>query len=305
MELVFLGTSGCVPTEKRNLSAIFLDYMNEHFLFDCGEGTQRQMRLAGINFMRINHILITHLHADHFLGLGGLIQSMDFMERATPLEIYGPAGLKETMDHMLSMGTFKLDFLGLNVHEVKEGEVLKGKRYTISCVRTEHTTNSLAYCFEEDPKRKFLKEKALALGIPEGKLFSRLQRGKEVEFKGKKFTPAQVLSDPIPGRKVVYSGDTRICKSVEKLAKNADILIHDGTFSHEEIENLKKADHATIRQAAELAKRAGVKKLYLTHISQRYPDAKPLEKEAREVFSESYIAKDFMKIKIPVHELEE
>jgi len=305
MELVFLGTSGCVPTEKRNLSSIFLDYINEYFLFDCGEGTQRQMRLAGINFMRINHILITHLHADHFLGLGGLIQSMDFMERVPPLDIYGPCGLKETINHLLSMGTFRLDFLKLNVHEIDEGEVLKDKRYMVSCVRTEHTTNSLAYCFEENPKRKFLKEKALALGIPEGRLFSRLQHGRVVEFKGKKFHPDQVLSDPIPGRKVVYSGDTRICKSVETLAKNADILIHDGTFSHEEIDNVRKADHSTVRQAAELAKRANVKRLYLTHISQRYPDPKPLEKEAREVFPESYIAEDFMRVKVEVHDLED
>jgi len=305
MELVFLGTSGCVPTEKRNLSAIFLDYMNEYFLFDCGEGTQRQMRLAGINFMRIDHIFITHLHADHFLGLGGMIQSMDFMERVPPLNIYGPRGLKETIDHMLSMGTFKLDSLKLNVHEVDEGEVLKGERYRVSCVRTKHTTNSLAYCFEEDFKRKFLKKKALDLGIPEGRMFSQLQRGKEVEVKGKKFKPEQVLSEPIPGRKIVYSGDTRACKAVENLAKDADVLVHDGTFSHEEIENLKKADHATVKQAAELAKRAKVKKLYLTHISQRYPDAKPLEKEAREVFKESYIAEDFMKVKIAVHDLEE
>ncbi len=304
MELVFLGTSGCVPTEKRNLSAIFLDYMNEYFLFDCGEGTQRQMRIAGINFMKIGHILITHLHADHFLGLGGMIQSMDFMERVPPLDIYGPRGLKETIDHMLSMGTFKLDSLKLNIHEVDEGEVLKGDRYKITCVRTKHTANSLAYCFEENSKRKFLKEKALALGIPEGRLFSRLQRGRVVEFNGKEFSPEDVLSKPIPGRRVVYSGDTRICKAVEMLARNADVLIHDGTFSHKDIESLKKADHATVKQAAELAKRAEVKKLYLTHISQRYPDPKPLEEEAREVFPDSYIAEDFMRVKIPVHDLE-
>lgn len=303
MEITFLGTTGTIPTEKRGLSSILLDYLNEHFLFDCGEGTQRQMRLAGINFMKIDKIFITHLHADHFLGLGGMIQSMDFLERTRPLEIYGPMGMKDTMHHMLSMGTFKLDFLELPVHEIDEGVVLKGDRYTISCVRTEHTSYSLAYCFQEDPKRKFLKQKAFSLGIPEGKLFSKLQRGETIELKGKKITPDQVLSDPIPGRKVVYTGDTRACESVIELAKNADILIHDGTFSHEEVENTEKANHSTVVQAAEVAKKANVKKLYLTHISQRYTDSKPLGREAREIFKESYVAEDFMRVKVERHDI--
>lgn len=301
MELVFLGTSGCVPTRERGLSSILLDYLNEYLLFDCGEGTQRQMRIAGINFMRIDKVFVTHLHADHFLGLGGMIQSMDFLERTRPLEIYGPRGTKDTMSHMLSMGTFKLDSLEVRVHEIDEGVVLKGDRYTISCARTIHTSHSLAYCFEEDPKRKFLKEKALSLGIPEGRLFSRLQRGEAIELKGKKITPDQVLSDPIHGRKIVYTGDTRVCKSVIEMAKNADILIHDGTYSHEDIESIKKADHSTAKQAADVAKKANVKRLYLTHISQRYPDAKPLEREAREVFKESYVAEDFMKVRVERH----
>jgi ribonuclease Z len=302
MELVFIGTSGCVPTEKRGLPSILLEYLSEQFLFDCGEGTQRQMRIAGINFMRIDRVFITHLHADHFIGLGGMIQSMDFLERTRPLEIYGPRGMKDTMHHMLSMGTFKLDSLEVRVHEIDEGVVLKGDRYTISCARTIHTTHSLAYCFEEDLKRKFLKEKALSLGIPEGRLFSKLQRGEAIELDGKKITPEQVLSDPIRGRKIVYTGDTRVCESILKLAEDADILIHDGTFSHEDVENTEKADHSTVVQAAEVAKKANVKRLYLTHISQRYPDPEPLEKEAREVFKESYIAEDFMKVKVKKHE---
>ncbi|HDI72697.1 MAG: ribonuclease Z [Candidatus Altiarchaeales archaeon] len=305
MELIFLGTSGCVPTKERGLSSILLDYLNEYFLFDCGEGTQRQMRIAGINFMRIDKVFVTHLHADHFLGLGGMIQSMDFLERTRPLDIYGPRGLEKTMEHMLSMGTFKLDSLEVRVHEIDEGVVLKGDRYTISCARTMHTNHSLAYCFEEDPKRKFLKQKAISLGIPEGRLFSKLQRGETIELKGKKITPDQVLSDPIRGRKVVYTGDTRVCNSVIELAKNADILIHDGTYSHEDIEreSVKKAGHSTAKQAAEVAKKANVKKLYLTHISQRYPDAKPLEREAREVFKESYVAEDFMKVRVERHDI--
>jgi ribonuclease Z len=301
MEITFLGTSGCVPTKERNLSSVILEYLGEFFLFDCGEGSQRQMRFAGINFMRIDNVFITHLHADHFLGLGGLIQSMDFLERTRTLEIYGPEGLKETMEHMLSMGTFQMDCMSVNVHEINPGIVREGERYVVTCDRTMHTRNSLAYCLEEKPKRKFLKKKALELGIPEGRLFSKLQMGEAVEFKGRRIAPDQVLSKPIPGRKMVYTGDTRVCDSVIKLAENADVLIHDGTFSHEDLENIEKAGHSTVKQAAEVAKNANVKKLFLTHISQRYTDAKKLEEEAREIFPESYVAEDLMRVKVPKH----
>jgi len=303
MEITFLGTSCAVPTEKRGLPAILIEYLNKYYLFDCGEGTQRQMRIAGINFMRIDNIFITHLHADHFLGLGGLVQSMDFLERTRILNIYGPKGIKETMEHMLSMGTFKMDFLRLSVNEVKPGLVMEGERFKIFCVKTEHTSNSIAYIFEENSKRKFLKEKALSIGVPEGRLFSRLQRGESININGKEITPEMVLSDPIPGRKIVYTGDTKVCKEVEKAAKNADILIHDSTFADEEEEKTEIMGHSTARQAAMVAKRANVKKLYLTHISQRYTDSKLLEAEAREVFPESYVAEDFMRVKVLKHDI--
>ncbi|MCK4491050.1 MAG: ribonuclease Z [Candidatus Altiarchaeales archaeon] len=305
MKLIFLGTSGCIPTKDRGLPALLIKYLNNQYLFDCGEGTQRQMRLAGINFMRIDHIFITHLHADHFLGLGGLIQSMDFLERTRTLNIYGPWGLKETMDHMLSMGTFRPDFLTLNIEEVEEGNVVEGDRFTVSCTRAEHTRNSLAYCFEEKSKRKFLKKKALSLGVPEGHMFSRLQHGRSVEVDGKEVDPDDVLSDPIPGRKIVYSGDTRPCDSVTELATDADILIHDATFSHEELEKTEDAAHSTTKQAAEVAKKAKVKKLFLTHISQRYTNPLKLEEEAREVFPESYVAEDLLSVKVERHDIAE
>jgi len=301
MEIVFLGTAGAIPTEKRSLSAVFLDYMGEYFLFDCGEGTQRQMRIAKINFMKINNVFITHLHADHFMGLPGLMQSMDFLKRTKPLEIYGPIGLAKTVDHMLSLGTFVPDHLEIHVHEIMPGVLIKGERYTISCVNTIHTGNSLGYCFQEEEKRKFLKAKALALGIPEGKLFSALQKGKSVEHKGKKYSPDQVLAPPIPGRKFIYTGDTKPSKQVTEMSAGADILIHDGTYSKEDEDRIEDVEHTTAAQAAEIAKKAKVKKLYLTHISQRYPDASILEKEARKIFPESYVAEDFMRIKIEKH----
>ena len=299
MEIVFLGTSGCVPTEKRNLSAILIDYLGQYFLFDCGEGTQRQMRFANINFMKIDHIFITHLHADHFLGLGGMIQSMDFLERTKELNIYGPRGMKDTMNHLLSAGTFILDNFEVRINEVMEGIVLERDRYIITCIPTEHTSSSIAYCFQEKPHRKFLKEKALELGVPEGKLFSKLQNDESVEINGKIIKPDQVLSEPIQGRKVVYTGDTRPSENIVKLSRGADVLIHDATFSEEDAENTKDAAHSTTQQAADIAKKAAVKKLYLTHISQRYTDPKILEKEARKSFKKSYIAEDLMRVKIP------
>ncbi len=303
MEFIFLGTSGCVPTEERNLSCILLEYLSEYFLFDCGEGSQRQMRFAGINFMRIDNVFITHLHADHFLGLGGMIQSMDFLERTRPLNIYGPKGLKETIGHLLSIGTFRMDSMSVKVHEIKPGIVKEGERYTITCAKTEHTENSIAYCFEEKPRRRFLKKKALELGIPEGRLFSRLQRGETVEFEGREISPDQVLSKPIQGRKIVYTGDTRACGEIIKLAENADILIHDGTFSHEELDKVAKAGHSTVKQAAEVAKKANAKRLFLTHISQRYTDPGKLEKEAREIFPDSHVAEDFVRVRVIKHGL--
>lgn len=304
MEITFLGTSGCVPTETRNLSSVLISYLNQPYLFDCGEGTQRQMRLADINFMKIDHIFLTHLHADHFLGLGGLIQSMDFLERTRKLDIYGPEGTRETVKTLLSAGTFILDHLTIDIQETTPGLVLEGETFTVTCAKTIHTTNSLAYCFEEKPHRTFLKQKALELGVPEGRLFSQLQQGNPVTVKGKTITPDEVLNHPIPGRKVVYTGDTRPCNNVIKLAENADVLIHDGSFSQDEKEQVEDAAHSTNVQAAEVAVKAGVKKLFLTHISQRYPKKEDLDRilqEARKIFPETYIAEDFMKLQVIKH----
>ena len=301
MELVFLGTSCAVPTEKRGLPAVLLEYLNNFFLFDCGEGTQRQMRKVGLNFMRVDNIFITHLHADHFMGLPGMIQSMDFMERTRTLNLYGPVGFKDTMYHMLRLGNFSMDYMSINVNEVKKGPVLNGERYSVSCFNTEHTSNSIGYVFEEEDKRVFLKQKALDLGVPEGRLFSRLQNNHVVEVNGKVISPDMVLSEPVPGRKVVYTGDTRACDSVIKAAANADVLIHDSTFSDAEEEKTQQMAHCTARQAAGVAKKANAKRLYLTHLSQRYTNPQLLEGEAREVFKESYVAQDYMRVKVDKH----
>ena len=311
MEILFLGTAGTVPTEIRNHPALIIEYLNEPFLFDCGEGTQRQMRLANVNPMQIDHIFITHMHADHILGLAGLIRSIDFMGREKELNIYAPEGFQRIINHIISIGAYLPHRFKINVHEANEGVLYTGKGYTITCAPTEHTgVKSVAYCFCENTKRHFLKEKALELGVPEGKLFSRLQKGHPVEIEVSKknkivkktISPDDVLGTPIIGRKVVYTGDTKPCGSVIKLAKNCDVLIHDSTFSDEQKDIVEDMGHSTAKQAAEVALSANVKTLYLTHISQRYTDPEKLEREARGVFKNSHMAYDFMRVKVPKHE---
>ncbi|ODS42165.1 MAG: hypothetical protein MSIBF_02170 [Candidatus Altiarchaeales archaeon IMC4] len=171
----------------------------------------------------------------------------------------------------------------------------------VTCARAIHTKGSVAYCFEEKAKRTFLKEKALSLGIPEGRLFSKLQRGQEIEVLGKKFTPEDVLSEPSPGRKFVYTGDTKPSGRLADFFRNADALIHDCTYSKDEEDLVEGSAHSTTVQAAEAAKSADVKALYLTHLSQRYQDPKRLEEEAREVFKNSFVAEDFLRVKVAKH----
>lgn len=309
MEIIFIGTAGTVPTETRNHPALVIEYLNEPFLFDCGEGTQRQLRLAKINPMRINHIFITHFHADHILGLGGLIRSIDFMGRENELNIYAPPGFQRILDSLVAIGAYRPHRFKINVHEACEGIIHEGKNYAVSCIETDHTgVKSVAYCFSENDKRTFLKPRALELGVPEGRLFSRLQKGNPVEIEitendkiiKKIISPDDVLSDPIPGRRVVYTGDTKPCENVVKIAENCDVLIHDSTFSEEQ-EDIEDMGHSTAKQAAIVAREANAKSLYLTHISQRYTEPEKLENEAREIFKDSYIASDFMKVKVAKH----
>ena len=301
MELTFLGTSGCIPTKYRGLSAIHIDYLGETMLFDCGEGTQRQMRCGGLNFMHLTSVFITHHHADHFMGLGGMLQSMDFLERETPLLIYGPLGTEELVNKILSLGSFQLDYLKVVTKDVCEGEVHRGERYTVSAYKTVHSKTSLGYVFTEDPHRVFQRETALKLGVPEGILFSKLSAGETVDVKGKTITPDMVLAPPILGRKVVITGDTRPCRATVDAARDADILVHEAMFSEIDKDATQDAAHSTTVDAAKIAAQADVKKLYLTHISQRYTDPEVLEAEAQGHFPASYVASDLLKVKIEKH----
>lgn len=297
MELVFLGTSSAIPTSYRNHSAIAFKAFGEIMLFDCGEGTQLQMSKAKISPMKISKIFLTHYHGDHILGLPGIIQSMAFRGRKEPLHIFGPKGLLSLIDNVRNFGYYSLTF-EIYMHEIEEGIILEEENYRISCCPMEHSVLNLAYKIEEKRRPKFIREKAIELGITPGPDFGRLQHGIPVEINDKTIMPEQVLGEERKGIIVVYSGDTHPCEQMVKFAKDADILIHESTFEGKYDDKSREACHSTSIQAARIAKNADVKKLILTHISTRYKKSDLLTSEAKEVFENSIVAEDFMNIKI-------
>ncbi|MEM1513368.1 MAG: ribonuclease Z [Candidatus Thermoplasmatota archaeon] len=296
--IYFLGTGGSWPTIQRNVSSIAIKRGGEIILFDCGEGTQRQLQKSEISYMQIKRIFITHFHGDHILGLPGLIQTFQLNDRKDDLYIYGPKGINELVDEIVHLGYFKPSY-NIYSKELRENDCIELEGYKIKCIFVEHNVPTLAYCIEEDKRPgKFNKEKALLLGVPEGPLFRKLQEGKNVEINGRIVTPDMVLGAPRPGRKIVISGDTMPCIKLIDFAKKSDVLIHDATFSSDMEEKAKEYFHSTASQAAQIAKEAEVEKLVLTHISPRYKNAKILEEEARKIFPNSYLANDFMKIEV-------
>ncbi len=300
LRVTFLGTGGTLPTTNRNPSAILINREGELLLFDCGEGTQQQMMRAKTG-MKINSIFITHFHADHFLGIPGLIQTMSFNGRNEPLDIYGPPWTKQFVSLLIALGYYKLGF-AINAHELEGGEVIDKGDYSIRAVSTDHGIPSLGYVIEEKKRTgRFNREKAIELGVPVGPLFSKLQKGEAVTINGRTILPSQVVGGSRPGRKLVYSGDTRPCESIEKESAGADLLIHDGTLADELKDWALETKHSTSSEAALLARKAQVKQLILTHISSRYSEsAEPLLRDAKSVFENVRIAEDLMEIEIPL-----
>jgi len=299
LSIVFLGTGGSWPTIKRNVTSIALKRAGEVILFDCGEGTQRQIQKSSLSYMQILKIFITHFHGDHFLGLPGLIQTMQLNDRKAPLEIYGPKGMNKLLDQLLSLGYFKPTFKIIS-HELKDGDVFDFNEYYIHILKVKHGVPTFAYCLEEKMRPgRFNKSKALKLGIPEGPLFSKLQRGNSVILKdGRKILSDKVLGPPRKGRKIVYSGDTIPVKNMIDFAKDADVLIHEATFHSEHKDVSKNYGHTTASEAAEIAKKANVSKLFLTHISPRYIDSRKLREEAVKIFKNTKIPNDFEEFEI-------
>lgn len=294
MEIVFLGTTAAVPTSARGHVAIALKYHNEIILWDCGEGTQRQLIKSRTNYMKINKIFITHFHGDHFLGIPGLIQTMSFADRSQPLHIYGPKGIEKLMQGILNLGEYAVGFK-IHAHEISDGTVVDEEKYTITCVAVKHSIPTYGLVFEEKKGREFLPEKAKALGIAPGPLYSMLQRGEEVKVGDRTVYPDDVLGEQKKGFKVVYSSDTRPCESIADNCRDA-VLIHDGTFDDSYKEHATKTEHSTVVEAAELAKKGGAKALYLIHISTRYREDGLLLEQATKVFEDTVVTRDLMRI---------
>ena len=295
MEIIFLGTSSAVPTLERNHPSIALRAFAEVMLFDCGEGTQRQLIEAKISPMKITKIFISHFHGDHILGLGGLIQSLGFRGREKDLDIYGPKGLHKIINAISSFGYFQINY-NLNIHEIQDGTVIETEDYVVECAKVEHNIPSYAFSIREKKKPLFLREKAEELGIPPGPLYGKLHNGEEVEFEGRIIKPEQVLGEAKKGKKISYSGDTRPCEAMIRLARDSDILIHESTYEAEDYQRAVDNAHSTSVEAAEIAKEAEVKELVLTHISTRYTSDENIKSEAQKVFKNTKVARDYMKI---------
>jgi ribonuclease Z len=299
IEITFLGTVSGIPSKDRNHPAIVLEYYGEEkdtLLFDCGEGTQKQLMLSGISFMKIDRIFISHWHADHFAGLIGLIQTMNLEKRTKELKIVGPEAEKFVSD-IVDLGYFGLRFPIEAVNVPFEGEEItlvdEGEEYQVFSIPVLHTVPTVAFCFKEKDRWNIDPKKLKELGLKGGFWLKKLKKFGKAEYKGKEVKLEKVANCK-PGLKVVYSGDTRPCDNIVKVAKSADLLIHDGTFLEEE----EGKAHADVKQAAKVAEKAKVKQLVLTHISRRYTDPKEIETEARKHFKNTKIAFDGMKIKL-------
>ncbi len=297
LRVVFLGTSASVPTIRRSLPSVALMRRAELFMFDCGEGTQRQLMKASLGLGRKTRILISHMHGDHVLGLPGLLQTMAMMGREKPVNLCGPPGLAEFVDCSLRSVRFQPDY-GLEVRETTGGLVCDEREYLVEAAPVAHSCFALGYALVERPRPgRFRPAQARLLGVPEGPLWKSLQSGHVVRTpKGQDVSPAQVLGPPRAGLKVVYSGDTAPSDAVLKLAEGADLLVHDGTFASDMEERAASEGHSTAAQAAATAERAKVRRLALTHISARYDSLEILMKEAKAVFEKTFVAEDLMEL---------
>lgn len=300
LRVTFLGTGGSLPTRNRNPSAVMVNREGELILFDCGEGTQQQMMRAKTGMMSLSSIFISHFHADHFLGIPGLIQTMSFMGRKEPLVIYGPTHTREFTELFRALGYFNLKYEIRGV-ELKPGDLVEGDGYVIRALETEHSIPSLGYVLIEDMRPgRFNRERAIELGVPPGPLFAKLHRGEPVEVEGITVRPEEVVGEPRPGRTIVYTGDTRPCEAVLEASRNADLLIHDGSFADEMGDWAEESMHSTAGEVAALAKEAGVRQLVLTHISSRYSDdVEPIVKDSKKIFENVIVAEDLMEIEVP------
>ncbi len=297
MRITFLGTSGMVPTKERNVSGIFLQYKDQGILFDCGEGTQRQMNIAGIKRTSVTKVLLSHWHGDHVAGLIGLLQTLGNEKVQAHLSVYGPVGTKRRMDFLLKTCSFDLG-VELEVKEinaVKPLMFLEDEEYFIEAALLDHKEICIGYAFVEKDKRKIAMDYLKKMGVPEGAHLRTLQEGKPITWKGKK-VDVEKATYVQKGRKITYVTDTLPCSNAVLLAQDADLLICEATYASALKEKADEYKHMTAQDAALIAQQANVKKLVLTHFSQRYETTEDLEKDAKTHFPEAVCAYDFMKV---------
>jgi ribonuclease Z len=298
MQLVFLGTSSAAPTAERGLSSIAIMREGELLLFDAGEGMQRNFIKAGLGMNRKMKIFISHMHADHCVGLLGLLQTMALQGREREIDIYGEPKVKEFWEENRRIINFGLTFK-VEVHPIKEGTVVREKDYQVTCCKARHSVPSFAYCLEEfDRPGAFDVKKAKKIGIPEGELYSKLQHGQDVMYKGKKIRSNQIVGRPRKGRKVGISGDTRPTDNLAKFFRGCDVLVFESTYGHDKQQKAIENWHSTSTEAAQIAKKAGARKLFLTHFSARYDETSLLVKEAAAIHRDVEAAEDLKSIEI-------
>ena len=301
LSIRLLGTSASRPTVERNVASLAIHREGETLMFDCGEGTQRQMMRWGVSFALVD-IFFTHLHADHMLGVIGLIRTMALQGRTEPLTLWGPRGSARVLKRAESLG-FERSTFPIEMVELESGVPLKRNGYEIIPFGVDHRgSTSVGYSLvEETRKGRFDPDHATTLGIPEGPLWGQIHKGKSVTLEdGRVIEPSMLVGPTRPGRHVVITGDTRPSPATIEYSHAADLLIHEATFGDEEADRAVETGHSTAREAAMVARDAGVRKLVITHFSARYSrDASALDREAKEVFGSTVVGKDGMEIDVP------
>jgi len=303
LSITLLGTGAACPSVERNVAALAIVREGETLIFDCGEGTQRQMMRYGVSFA-FREIFFTHYHADHMLGVTGLMRTMGLQDRTLPVVLYGPRGAAKILGAAIGLGVERNRF-PIEIVELAAGERIRRDEYDIVVFPTEHRADTVGYAVVEHTRLgRFNPERAREIGIPEGPLWGKLHKGETVELPdGRRVDPDELVGAPRRGRTVVYTGDTRPSLGVVEAARGADLLVHDSTFGEEERDRAVETGHSTAAEAAEVAREAGVRRLVLTHISPRYNrDAPELLAEAKAVFPETVVARDGLTIDVPFSE---
>ncbi|WP_043431465.1 ribonuclease Z [Cystobacter fuscus] len=304
LRLTFLGTSAAQPTLHRNLSGLAVKANTDLLLFDCGEGSQRQMVRYGTGFS-VDAVFFTHFHADHYLGIIGFLRTLGMMGRDGAVQLYGPPTARRLLHQAVHLGVESLSF-PVEIHELRDGDIVRRHGYSVQAVAVDHRINALGYVLQEDERPgKFNLEKVKALGVPSGPLYGQLQRGEPVQLAdGRTIRPEEVVGEQRPGRRLVISGDTRPCPAMVKASRDADLLIHESTFSDDEQARALETRHSTAREAAQVAREAGARRLILTHLSSRHDtDPTRLLTQAREEFKGPVeVAYDGLTVELPLRD---